>query len=224
MESVVAKGIRSYGLGKFIKIIDQYIYEVTLDGGADEEAGYSEGSGWFGLVRLDDPTRKRARRIAVENDDELTPEEGDLLDESVAVILFERSDGIVEADWYSDEAEANEVWAEIEEDVEHDGEEEGEGDEDDEEEEDEDDERESGEIVSESSRGKPDSIEVWWDTQDPHNLGWAFRAYWRDRSGRVEHEESGEVDGRSDLSDTTLVRRARAAAGYPGSRIPVKIH
>ena len=98
-------GIRSYGPGKFHTLIDSYAYEVALDG-LDGEASYGEGNGWYGLVRLDEPTRKRIGEVATENKDTLTEEEDELLDDSVAVIFFERSDGIIEADWFEDEKKA----------------------------------------------------------------------------------------------------------------------
>ena len=103
-------GIRSYGPGKFHTLIDSYAFKTTLDG-VDEEASYGEGGGWYGLVLLDDATRKSVTEIAK---DELTEEEQQLLDDSAAVIFFERSDGIVEADWFEDKEKAEKVWADIE--------------------------------------------------------------------------------------------------------------
>ncbi len=95
-----------------------------------------------------------------------------------------------------------------------------EADEDDVEEGDDEDDVEEESVLEESgSRGKPDHIEVYWDDQDSKNTGWAFRAHWSDG-----HEESGEIEGRSDMSDATLTSRARAAVGYPGTRIPVRVH
>lgn len=113
MESMMARGIRSYGLGKFYKIIDQYVYEITMDGGADREESYPEGGGWYGFVTLDSGTKKRVHDVAGEFDDELTEEEETLLDETAAIIFYERSDGIVEASWYADMKNADEDWAEI---------------------------------------------------------------------------------------------------------------
>jgi hypothetical protein len=113
----MSKGIRSYGPGKFIKLVDSYAYEVTLDGGADEEASYPDGGGWYGLIELDKATRDRIREIANGSEDGLTAEEGELINDSLAVIFFERSDGIVETIWYDDAVEADEAWAEIEEEV-----------------------------------------------------------------------------------------------------------
>ena len=130
--SAAEDGIRSYGPGKFYTILDGYVHEVTMDGGADEEASYGEGNGWYGLVWIDKGAKKRVREIAKENEDELTEEEDELLDDSVAVILFERSDGIVEADWFDTKKEAEKAWANVLADTE-----EGEEEEDDEEEEEE---------------------------------------------------------------------------------------
>jgi len=113
--------IRSYGPGKFSTIIDSYAYEVSLDG-ADEELGYPEGGGWYGLIYLDRETHKRIHEIAEEHDDELTREETELLDDSAAVIFFERSDGIVEAEWFDTQHEAEKAWDEIEEEFEEEGE------------------------------------------------------------------------------------------------------
>ena len=48
---------------------------------------------------------------------ELTEEEEDLLNDNVVVILFERSDGIVEADWFDKKREAEKAWAGIEEEM-----------------------------------------------------------------------------------------------------------
>jgi hypothetical protein len=109
-------GIRPYGPGKFHTLIDSFAFEVAGDG-VDEEASYGEGGGWYGLVLLDAPTRKRVVEVAAENRDALTEDEQDLLDDSVAIIFFERSDGIVEADWFEDEKKAEKAWEEIEADT-----------------------------------------------------------------------------------------------------------
>jgi hypothetical protein len=111
--------IRSYGPGKFIKLIDSYAYEVTLDG-ADEELSLGEGEGWYGLLQLDPKTRERVHQQAHYEEEDLTEEESDLLDDSAAVIFFERSDGIVEADWFDDMGKAKMAWDEIEAEFEED--------------------------------------------------------------------------------------------------------
>jgi len=87
-----------------------------------------------------------------------------------------------------------------------------------------DDETDEDADLRESSRNdRPDDIRVYWDRQDPRNEGWAYNAYWRDERGRITHEDSGPIEGRRDMSDATLTSRARAAVGYPGTRIPVEV-
>lgn len=114
------EGIRPYGPGKFATILDSHAYGVTLDGGVDEEASYPEGDGWYGLIWLDDTVRDVVCTDAENADQALTEEEEDLLDESVAVIFFERSDGIVEVDWYMLPKEAEKAWSDIISDTEDD--------------------------------------------------------------------------------------------------------
>jgi hypothetical protein len=43
-------GIRSYGPGKFYKVIDGYAYELTLDGGADRSYDSNSYETKSGLV------------------------------------------------------------------------------------------------------------------------------------------------------------------------------
>lgn len=146
----MAKGIRSYGPGKFVSVIDSYVYEMTLDGGPDEEIGDANESGWYGLVRVDDATRDRIRKIAKEHDDDLTPTEEALLDETVAIIITEGSNGSVDSDWYDETNNFEEAWTAITEDLE--GDEDVEGD-DGEEDAFSDEEMVSGYVISDSRRG-----------------------------------------------------------------------
>jgi hypothetical protein len=113
----MAQGIRRYGPGKFYTLLDNFAYSITLDGGADYEAGYEEGGGRYGFLNLLPGTVDRILEEAIEQGDQLTREEEQMLYDSAAVIFFERSDGIVEADWYDDLRTAEEAWAEIEEEV-----------------------------------------------------------------------------------------------------------
>ena len=131
MEGVMAKR----ALGKFDNNLDSYAHGVTMDGGVDEELSLPDGGGWYGLILLDDDTRKAIRKAAEEHV-ALDEDEDACLDESAAVILFERSDGIVEADWFDDKEDAEGAWEEIEEEFEEE-EEEHEEEEDEEEEEEE---------------------------------------------------------------------------------------
>jgi len=70
---------------------------------------------------------------------------------------------------------------------------------------------------------RPVVIHAFWDDQDPRNEGWAWRAYYIDSNGDMYYE-SGPFDGTARLSDRSIVRRTRAAAGWIRSRVPVEIH
>jgi len=117
------EGIRPYGPGKFSTILDSYAYEMIPDyGGADEEASFDDGR-LYSLIRLDKNARELIREVAEDNGDSLTDDEDEFLEESVAVILFERSDGTVEASWFSDMEKADEEWGVVEEDATREGDE-----------------------------------------------------------------------------------------------------
>lgn len=74
------------------------------------------------------------------------------------------------------------------------------------------------------ARGKPHHITAYIDQDgDDPSSPWAWRATWLDREGRIEHEESGGFDGRRKLSDATAARRAKAAAGFSRTKVPVRV-
>ncbi len=102
--------IRPYGLGKFDTILDEYVYQVSLDGGPDEECGdSSSGAGWYGLMR-------DGKTIFRDNDpflETLNEAEHSLLESSAGVILFEDTQGFVSVDYFEDAAELERIWAEI---------------------------------------------------------------------------------------------------------------
>jgi len=118
--------IRSYGPGKFNTLLDSYVYGLTLDGGADEEVSLGDGNGWYGFVGLGHDEVESVRDSMEKDGEPITTEEDELLESSPAVILFERSDGLVEANWFDDLDEAEKQWAAIEEDFEGDDEDEDE--------------------------------------------------------------------------------------------------
>ena len=131
-------GIRSYGPGKFNTILDGFVYELALDG-VDEEISLGEGQGWYGFLEFDEKTAGQIRELmaAQHEPDEPTEEEEKRLTFASAVIIYERSDGIVEVQWFDNPKEAEEEWAAIEEEF-SDEDEEDEGEDDEEEEEDDD--------------------------------------------------------------------------------------
>jgi hypothetical protein len=104
--------IRPYGPGKFHTVLDSYAYETALDG-IDDEESYPDGDGWYGLLWLDPDTRDRIREIAGNSKNSLNAAEESELDGNAAIIFFERSDGIVEAEWFETRAEAHRAWADI---------------------------------------------------------------------------------------------------------------
>lgn len=108
-------GIRSYGPGKFTHLIDSFAWDLAMEWSADWECSDPNGGEWYGFVELNAPERARLREIALESGQGLVQDEEEFLDDSVAIILRERTDGIVEATWYDDAAEAAKDWAKVEE-------------------------------------------------------------------------------------------------------------
>ena len=106
--------IRSYGPGKFDTILDSYVYDVSLDGGLDEELGDANGGGRYGLMR-------DGKTIFRDNDpflETLNDAERELLESSAGVIISEDSQGFVGVGYYETEAELDAAWAAIEADFE----------------------------------------------------------------------------------------------------------
>jgi len=92
-----------YGPGKFYTDVDAWLYARSLhDGGGDEILSYDGGGGCYALLILNDEERSVVNEIY-----------GDTTE---AVIMFERSDGIVEVEYYYTEKEARDVWAMIKKD------------------------------------------------------------------------------------------------------------
>lgn len=105
-----AEGIRLYGPGKFDTYADKYVWEVSLDGGADDELNDDSGA-WHGLMR-DGST------VFKDNDpflEELTDEERELIQGSEVIILSESSDGFMSVRYFDNTREGEEAWQEYEE-------------------------------------------------------------------------------------------------------------
>lgn len=109
--------IRRRGPGKFETILDSYLWEISLDGGADKEAGYEEGGGWFGAMYFDAGMLASLHNTAGDNNDKLTQDEADEILKNYGVIMFERSDGIVEVAWYDKQTDLEADWNRVLEDV-----------------------------------------------------------------------------------------------------------
>lgn len=109
MADTMKSGIRPYGPGKFNTILDQYVYSVSLYGGADEEESYGDGSGWYGLMR-------HGRSIFRDHDpmlETLNVDEQELLTSSAGVILYEDSNGFVYVTYYDTDSQLDAAWAKV---------------------------------------------------------------------------------------------------------------
>jgi hypothetical protein len=94
VNAMMNNAIRSYGPGKFSTILDSYVYSVSLDGGADEDA--TVGGSWYGLMR-------NGRTIFRDHDpmlESLNEAEQDKLTACAGVIVREDSDGFVAVHYY----------------------------------------------------------------------------------------------------------------------------
>jgi hypothetical protein len=98
-------GIRLYGPGKFYTILDSYVYQLE----PDETESYEDGGGWYGLFRGPiDPDS-----LELDEGDILTAAEREACLNTVGVVLWERSDGIVESSWNDDADELEKAWSEL---------------------------------------------------------------------------------------------------------------
>lgn len=109
--------IRRKGPGKFDTVLDSYLWELSLDGGADKEAGYEDGGGWFGVLYFDAGMVASLQNVAGDNNDQLTDDEVAEITNNHGVIMFERSDGIVEVAWYDTQKDLEADWNRVLEDV-----------------------------------------------------------------------------------------------------------
>lgn len=101
--------IRPYGPGKFDTIVDQYVYQVSLDGGPDEEIGESCNGTWYGLMR-------HGHTIFRDHDpllETLTEAEAELIKSSAGVILCEDSQGFVTVEYFETTEKLDAAWAEV---------------------------------------------------------------------------------------------------------------
>ena len=101
--------IRSYGPGKFSTILDSYVYQVSLDGGCDDEIGSVDEGGWFGLMR-------NGHTIFKDHDpllETLNEAEQEKLTSSAGVILSEDSNGFVFVTYFDSEEQLDKEWSAI---------------------------------------------------------------------------------------------------------------
>lgn len=114
----MSRGIRRYGPGKFNTILDSYLYEMTLDGTCESVGDVSEVGFFANKVELGPEVLTDVEKIAQQGDDDyLTPEEKDLIKESVGAIVVESEQGLVTVDYYDDKKEFDKDWAEVQDDA-----------------------------------------------------------------------------------------------------------
>jgi len=107
--------IRTLGPGKFSTVLDQYIYNVSLDGGCDNEV--SAFDQWYGVM-YDGMSIFRDRDPFCA---ELNDAEREMLTESAGAILFEDSQGFFYVDLYDTRSEIERAWSDIIDSLEEDG-------------------------------------------------------------------------------------------------------
>ncbi len=100
--------IRPYGPGKFSTWLDAYVYDVSLDGGAEEETHL--GGSWFGLMRHGSTIFKDHDPLC----EALTVTERETLTACAGVILREDSDGFVAVTYYDTKEDMDRDWSAIE--------------------------------------------------------------------------------------------------------------
>lgn len=95
---------RNFPPGKFSSEFDQWLYELSLDGGCEREMGdSSDGIGYFCLIELSEDERVEAKRRGWFN-----------VDTIAAVILIENSDGYVSVELYGQVPAAYWAWSRYE--------------------------------------------------------------------------------------------------------------
>lgn len=93
-------------MSKFDSNLDEYVYDLTLEGGCDEEAGSVDENGmWWGLMRGPFETPQSF---------DLDQEEIDLLTLQAGCMVSVDSQGFVYVQWFDTPEEMTAAWAEVE--------------------------------------------------------------------------------------------------------------
>ena len=106
--------IRRYGPGKFSTLLDSFLYDIVLNGGEDASASYPDGGGSYALILGGPDLLPAVSDYAHERSDKLTSQEANALRDTAGIILYERSDGIVQSEWYDSKSDLEISWNEIE--------------------------------------------------------------------------------------------------------------
>lgn len=109
------EALRRASLGKFEGglHIDRYLWESSLEGGSDEDAGDVTDAGMhYSIFR--GTLLETVKRHAKENDDKLTNAEMKMLKGSRGAIISESDTGSIFVDYYETKEKLNGAWKQIE--------------------------------------------------------------------------------------------------------------
>jgi hypothetical protein len=107
-------GLRSYGPGKFTNVVDSYVYDLSLDGWADEEMGDVETFNFYSRFELGAQALKAVQELAKSADDKLTMSEAKLLRKSAGCIIEVHNNGFVYIEYFPSRAALDKQWTKIE--------------------------------------------------------------------------------------------------------------
>lgn len=107
--------IRRSESSKFGSVIDELFWQLSLDGGPDEELGESESFGWYGKMAIDRSIIADLDRAAKDAGVEpLNEAERKYVLSHAGVIIFENSQGFVNADFFRSKPEFEGAWQDLE--------------------------------------------------------------------------------------------------------------
>ena len=119
--------LRKADLGKFEGglYIDQYAFDITLDGVDDEIGDISEDGIWYGKIyRGTDTIYSLIKKRMDDDEDKMTPDEEEYLADVVGIIVSEDDQGFVNVDYYESDEDLKKDWDKIVDDMSEDDEEE----------------------------------------------------------------------------------------------------
>lgn len=92
--------------------LTEFLWDMSLDQGHDEETGESETTGWFALFDWSTPDSKE-EMIEFAKQFDCTDEEIAIINESVGAILSQVSSGLKDVKTFNSIDKLNEAWEEI---------------------------------------------------------------------------------------------------------------
>jgi hypothetical protein len=119
--------LRKADLGKFEGglYIDQYAFDITLDGVDDEIGDVSEQGIWYGKIyRGTETVYSLIKKRMDDDEDKMTPEEEEYLADVIGIIVSEDDQGFVNVDYYESDEDLKKDWDKIVDDMSEDDEEE----------------------------------------------------------------------------------------------------